>query len=350
MTFIWPYMLVSLVLVPVLVIVYLNILRGRTARQRNAFAAQFRGLGASQIAAARQPGARRHIPPALFLVGVTLLLVALARPQTTVSLPRVEGTVILAFDVSGSMAADDLKPTRMDAAKAAAADFVRRQPATVQVGVVGFSDSGFMVQAPSNNQDEVLAAIDRLAPQRGTSVGHGIDASLNAIAQSLAPRRTEGQAVPGEPGSLSLNTPAPTLAPTPVPRGVYTSAVIILLTDGDNNEAPDPLQSAQAAIDRGVRIYTVGIGTTQGTTVHVNGFSVHTALDEGLLQQIAQSTDGVYYNATSAQELRSIYDNLNPQLIVKPQQMEVTALFSGASILVMLAGGILSLVWFNRLP
>lgn len=349
MTFIWPYMLLSLVLVPLLVIVYLRILHQRRAFAARAFASQFRSQGANPVQAAHQPGARRHLPPALFLAGVALLLVSLARPQTTVSLPRVEGTVILAFDVSGSMAADDLKPTRMDAAKAAAADFVKRQPATVQIGVVGFSDSGFSVQAPSNNQEEVLAAISRLAPQRGTSVGHGIEASLNAIANSLAPQRVQGQAA-GEPGSLSLNTPAPTLAPTPVPKGTYTSAVIILLTDGDNNEAPDPLQSAQAAIDRGVRIYTVGIGSPQGTTVHVNGFSVHTALNEALLQQIAQSTDGVYYNAESAQELLSIYDHLNPQLIVKPEKMEITALFAGASILVMLVGGIFSLVWFNRLP
>ena len=125
---------------------------------------------------------RRHIPPALFLAGLTILIVALARPQTVVSLPRVEGTVILAFDVSGSMAADDMKPTRMEAAKAAARDFVQRQPPSVQIGVVAFSDNGFSVQVPTNDQDAILAAINRLTPQRGTSLANGIRASLNAIA------------------------------------------------------------------------------------------------------------------------------------------------------------------------
>ena len=342
MTFLWPVMLVSLLLIPLLAALYFRILR-----RRQAFADQFRGMAAGP--AQPQPGMRRHVPPMFFLAGVALLLVALARPQATVSLPRVEGTVILAFDVSGSMAADDLKPTRMDAAKAAAEDFVKRQPPTVQIGVVGFSDSGFSVQPPSNNPDEVIAAIERLAPQRGTSLGHGIEASLNAIAISQAVPRTQGQSA-GEPGSLSLNTPQPTPTPTAVPRGTYTSAVIVLLTDGDNNESPDPLQAAQAAIDRGVRIYTVGIGSPQGTDVHVNGFTVNTRLDEGLLKQIAQATDGVYYNASDAQQLLSIYDNLDPQLTLKPQKIEITAIFAGASILALLVGGVFSLAWFNRLP
>ena len=145
-------------------------------------AASYGSLGLVQEAAGRQLGARRHIPPALFLAGLTILMVALARPQTVVSLPRVEGTVILAFDVSGSMAAEDLKPTRMEAAKAAARDFVQRQPRSVQIGVVAFSDSGFAVQAPTNDQEAILAAINRLTPQRGTSLGQGILASLNTIA------------------------------------------------------------------------------------------------------------------------------------------------------------------------
>lgn len=154
----------------------------------------------------------------------------------------------------------------------------------------------------------------------------------------------------GEPAHLSDLTPVPTPTPTPVPKGTYAPAAIILLTDGENNESPDPLAAAQSAADQGVRIYTVGIGSAAGTTVHVNGFNLHTQLDETLLKQIAQVTDGVYYNAASTQDLRSIYDHLNPQLTIKPEKMEVTSIFAGASILALLIGGIFSLLWFSRMP
>ena len=177
MSFIWPAVLVLLLLVPLFVVLYLRI-----QRRRQGLAARYGTLGSVQEAAQRPLGARRHIPPAFFLAGLTILLIALARPQMVVSLPRLEGTVILAFDVSGSMAADDLKPTRMEAAKAAAQAFVARQPPTVQIGVVSFSDSGFAVQAPTNEQETVLAAINRLRPERGTSLAHGILTALNTIA------------------------------------------------------------------------------------------------------------------------------------------------------------------------
>jgi Ca-activated chloride channel family protein len=238
------------------------------------------------------------------------------------------------------MAADDLKPTRMEAAKTAARDFVQRQPSSVQIGVVAFSDSGFTVQVPTNDQEAILAAINRLTPQRGTSLANGILASLNTIAVGA------GQA----PHLYSNLSPTPTPTPTPVPKGTYTSAVIVLLTDGENNESPDPFAAAQTAADRGVRIYTVGIGSAAGTTLHINGFTVHTQLDEAMLKQISQLTDGTYYNAENEQDLRTIYDNLNPQLVIKPEKTEVTSIFAGVSILVLLIGGVFSLLWFSRLP
>lgn len=338
-------MLIFLILVPLAVVYYVRL---QQRRKRNA--ARYGSLGFVQGAPGSRPGIRRHIPPLLFLAGLTILLVSLARPQTTVQVPRVQGTVILAFDVSGSMAADDMKPTRMDAAKAAAKDFVQRQPTSVQVGVVGFSDSGFSIQAPTNDSDTVIAAINRLAPQRGTSVGHGIEASLNAIAIGTGQSGVQGQPnTNGEPANLSnQNGPAPT--PTAVPKGTHSSAVIVLLTDGENNENPDPIAAAQAAAGRGVRVYTVGIGSAAGTNVHINGFTVHTQLDESLLKQIAQTTQGAYYNADNAQDLHTIYDNLDPELFIKPEQLEVTSLFAGASILVMLIGGLFSMVWFSRMP
>jgi Ca-activated chloride channel family protein len=135
-----------------------------------------------------------------------------------------------------------------------------------------------------------------------------------------------------------------------MPPGTYTSAVIVLLTDGENNESPDPLDAAQAAADRGVRIYTVGIGSAAGTTLELDGFSVHTRLDEEMLRRLSAITGGAYYSAQDEGELRAIYENLDPQLAVKPEQTEVTSLFAGASILVLLAGGLLSLLWFGHVP
>ncbi len=335
MSFIWPELLLLLPLVPLLVVLYIVLQRQRQQRIQ-----RFSRLPFLQRAVGQRFGLRQHIPPALFLASLTILLIAMARPQTVLSLPKVQGTIILAFDVSGSMAADDLKPTRLDAAKVAARDFVERQPSTVQIGVVAFSDNGFSVQTTSYDQEAVLAAINRLTPQRGTSIANGIVAALSAIAVG------NGQ----DQHLYSKITPAPTPSPTPVPKGTYTPAVIVLLTDGENNESPDPLAAAQAAADRGVRIYTVGIGSPAGTTLHINGFTVHTQLDAATLQQIAQITGGKYYSAENAQQLRTIYDNLNTQLVTKPEETEVTSLFAGASLLVLLIAGALSLVWFNRLP
>jgi Ca-activated chloride channel family protein len=335
MSFIWPIGFVSLALIPFFVALYLRLLL-----RRRRMVAHYGSLGFMQQQGGKDIGALRHIPPVFFLIGLTILIVALARPQAVISLPRVAGTVILGFDVSGSMGADDMKPTRMDAAKSAATDFVQKQPVTIQVGVVAFSDNGFSVQAPTNDQTTILAAITRLTPERGTSLAHGIQAALNSIASGTS-----------ETTHLYSNlTPVPTATPTPVPKGTYTPAAIVLLSDGENNENPDPLAAAQAAADRGVRIYTVGIGSPAGATVKINGFSMHTQLDEQMLQQIAQLTGGKYYNAQNEQDLRAIYENLQTQLIVKPEQTELTALFVGAGVLALLMGGILSLLWFSRLP
>lgn len=327
-------MLVFLLLISVAILLYL-----RMQRQRRRLAANYGSFGFAT--SAHMPGISRHIAPILFLIALAIFIVALARPQTVISLPRIEGTVILAFDVSGSMAADDLKPTRMDAAKVAAKDFIQRQPPTVQIGVVAFSDNGFAVQPPTNEPEGVLAAIDRLAPQRGTSLAQGIQASLNTIASAAAG--------PG-PRLYSNLRPTPTPTPTPVPQGTFIPAVIVLLSDGENNMRPDPLAAAQTAVDRGVRIYTVGVGSAAGVNLHINGFNVHTQLDEPTLQQIAQMTGGTYFNAQSAQDLRSIYDNLDPELVIKPEKTEITSVLAGMSIFVWLIGGTISLLWFGRLP
>jgi Ca-activated chloride channel family protein len=269
--------------------------------------------------------------------------VALARPQAVVALPKQEGTVILAFDVSASMAATDLAPTRIDAAKAAAKEFVVRQPSSVTIGVVAFSDSGVSVQAPTSDQGAVVAAIDRLTPQKGTSLASGILASLRVIAIA--------EAGPWANDYYSNQSPAPTATPTPtpVPSGYHAPAVIVLLTDGENNESPDPLTAAQTAADQGVRIYTVGIGSAAGTTITLSGFQIHTQLDEATLQQIATLTGGAYYAASDAQQLQSIYGNLDTQLVVQPQMTEITSLLAGVSLLLLIGGVLTSLLWLGRL-
>ncbi len=238
------------------------------------------------------------------------------------------------------MAATDLRPTRMEAAKSAARDFIKHEPPSVRIGVVAFSDGGFSVQTPTTDQDAILAAINRLAPQKGTSLANGILASLNTIAST------------GEQPSESYSnlTPAPTPTPTPMPQGSYSSSAIILLTDGENNENPDPLTAAQEAAARGVRIYTVGIGSATGANLHIEGFTIHTQLDEPTLQQISQITGGTYFNAESEQQLLKIYDALDPQLVVRPEKTEVTSIFAGASVLILTVGGLFSLLWFGRVP
>lgn len=333
MTFSWPLMLLTLLLIPIFIVIYI-----RTYQRRQKIIENMGSLGFVQDAGGNRIGKRRHIPPVLFLVGLTILLVALARPQAVISLPGLESTVILSFDVSGSMSATDIQPTRMEAAKAAAREFVQRQPSNVEIGVVAFSDGGISVQAPTKDQETILAAIDRLAPQRGTSLGSGILASLNAIALD------RGE-VPVTEDSL---TPVPT--PTPVPYGTYIPAAIVLLTDGENTTNPDPLESALTAAQQGVRVYTIGVGSAAGTTLTVNDFTVFTQLNEPILQQIASITDGVYFNAQSEEDLRAIYENLDVQVVIKPEKTEITSIFTGISILFMLLGGAFSLVWFNRLP
>jgi Ca-activated chloride channel family protein len=336
MSFIWPAMLFLLLVIPLFVLRYITL-----HKRRQQALARFNSLGFTQ--GGRQSGRigiRRHIPAAFFMISLSILIFALARPETVVSLPKVEGTVILAFDISGSMAAEDLKPTRMEAAKVAARDFVERQPEGVLIGVVAFSDSGIEVQPPTDEQDAIFAAINRLTPQRGTSLGNGLLVSLNTIAAGKRP-----------PPSLYSNlTPLPSPTPAVVPKGTYINASIILLSDGENNQNPNPLAVAQLASQRGVRIHTVGIGSPAGVDLQVDGFTIHTQLDEAMLQAISQITEGNYHNAENEDELRKIYENLSPELVFKPERTEVTSLFAGVGIVIFLIGGTLSLLWFSRLP
>ena len=326
-------MLITLVTIPVLAGLYLLLQneRRKHAKRYGNFGTLLNGANGQQL------GIYRHIPVMIFLTGLAILMISLARPQAIISLPRIEGTIILAFDVSGSMAAGDLQPTRMEAAKAAARDFVARQPTSVQIGVVAFSDGGFAVQSPTNEQEAIMASINRLTPQRGTSLAHGILASLNTITAGI------NQTDQDQENSTDIT-------PLLTSEEIYQHAVIILLTDGENNVPPDPFSAAQTASDHGVRIYPIGIGSETGAILDIEGFSVYTQLNKALLQQIAQITGGIYFHAQNEEDLRAIYENITPKLVIKPEEMEVTSIFAGTSMLILLIGGAFSLQWFSRMP
>jgi Ca-activated chloride channel homolog len=339
MTFTWPAMLSLLLLVPAMIVAYIL-----AQRRRQKYALRYASLSLVKDALGRGPGIRRHIPPAVFILALAVMIVALARPVAVVTLPLHEGTVILTMDVSGSMQADDLKPTRMEAAKAAARAFVDKQPPGVRIGVVSFSDNASIVQAPTEDRDAVIAAINRLQPQRATAIGRGLLVSLDAIFEGGA---EEASAMPTlAPGVV----PTPTPSPTPVPKGQYASALVVLMTDGENNQFPPPLDIVDQVVNRGIRVYTVGVGSPEGTVLHIRGRSIRTRLDADTLKRIAELTDGVYYQASTETDLRTIYENLSSGLVLRSQRTEITALLTGIAAALLLCAGILSLLWFNRLP
>jgi Ca-activated chloride channel family protein len=239
------------------------------------------------------------------------------------------------------MRATDFEPNRMEAAKAAAKAFVERQPDGIVIGVVAFSDSGFSVQEPTGERDEINAAIDRLAPERGTALGQGILSSLTAIELALHGPDTN---------YYSNRSPEPTPEPTPVPAGTWAPAAIVLLTDGENNEEPDPMEVAGLARVRGVRIHTVGIGSPEGAVLEIEGFRVHSRLNQPLLEQIAQVTGGSYYAADTTGELEAIYAGLDTRLVMRPETIEATAIMVGAGIAVLMAGAAMSLLLLGRWP
>jgi Ca-activated chloride channel family protein len=329
MTFIWPFMLVSLLLVPLLVGLYFRLMQ-----KREQAVADLGPLGRTEDSSGRSLGLRRHAPPMFFLIGLSLLLFGVSRPEMLINLPRTEGTVILAFDVSSSMNADDLSPTRIEAAKSAARAFVENQPNTIMIGIVAFSNGGLIVQQPTNDQATLFSTIDRLTPQGGTSLGHGIFTSLNAIA---------GEALTIDETSLEEGAPSLKIDNS-------SAAVVILLTDGENTNDPDPLEIAQLAAESGVRIYPVGIGSHEGTVVEINGFNILTQLNEPMLQEIANLTNGSYYFAEGEGKLQEIYENIDLQLTIEGEKSEVTSIVAGVSLLFILVGGALSVLWFGRLP
>ncbi|WP_232665325.1 vWA domain-containing protein [Pseudonocardia sp. TRM90224] len=326
MSFVWPWMLLGLVAVPLAVLWYRRLLRARAERR-----ARLAAIGL--VAPASASGRRRHIPPVLLLVALALMLVALARPEAVVPQPRQEGTVILAFDVSSSMAATDITPSRIEAAKVAARAFVDRQPPTVRVGVVAFSGSGLVTQEATADRAVVLAAIDRLAPHGGTALARGLQTSLSAVAGKPV--------LVDEGGAGSIEPQGPDL-------GYHGSAAIILLSDGENTDDPDPIEVAEIASSAGVRVYPIGIGSPDGTVLEIDGFQVATALDEPMLRDIATRTDGRYFPAADERALAAVYDSIELEWTVEAEHIEITALVAAAAAVLVLLGVALSVTWFGR--
>lgn len=342
MSFLWPTSLFFLVAVPVLLGLYIW-----SQRRRRKYALRYASLSLVKEALGRGPGIRRHIPPALYLLSLAFMLFALARPITVVKVPSQEGTVILAIDVSGSMRATDIKPDRITAAKEAAKAFVEKQGDSVKIGVVSFASDASIVQAPTLDHDLVIAAIDRLRLQRATAIGRAVLTSLDAIWEDEGSEGDQPSAVLTQP--QNPNAPQ-TPAKTAVPGAAKASASIILLTDGQNNQFPPPLAIIDQAITRGIRVYTVGVGTPAGAVLSLEGRSIRTALDETTLKQIAEDTDAQYFLATSDADLKKVYENLSTELVLRTQKTEVTALFTLVAAVFSIVASALSLLWFNRLP
>ena len=316
-TFVWPYALVGLALVPVLVWLY-----GRRLRDQAKRRAEYAAMGLVPVTPAR----RAWVAPVLMLLGVTLALGAMARPTATVPEPRREGTVVLAFDVSTSMTAPDIAPTRLDAAKAAALAFVERQPENVKVGVVAFGAVAMVTQTPTLDKTAVTAAIKRLQPSGSTSVGRGLIAGISAIAGKNI-QLTDG---------------------TEQDIGWYGGSTIVILSDGEETGGPDPLELADLASTAGIRIHTVGLGTPSGTQIKVDGFTLSTRLDEGLLRQIAETTDGSYHQASDEAGLRAVYEAIELSWTIRQVPHEVTSWVVSLALLLVAAGAGWSIVRTGR--
>jgi Ca-activated chloride channel family protein len=299
---------------------------------------------------------RRHIPPLLFLLAIVGALIAVARPSAIVTLPSDARTIILAMDVSLSMRATDIDPNRIVAAQNAAKAFVTELPQDIRAGIVTFAGTASVVQPPTQNREDLIAAIDRFQLQRHTAIGSGIIVAL----ATLFPEEgidLESAVFGNNFGSRDnsrRNTPDRTQKAEKkpfkaVPAGSYTSAAIILLTDGRRTTGPDPLDAARMAADHGVRVFTVGFGSAAGGAVDIDGMSIYMRFDEETLKGIAGLTQAEYFHAGSAGDLKKIYEGLNVRFALERKETEITALFTAVAALLAVASATLSLLWFNRI-
>jgi len=344
-TFFWPHFLWLLLLVPLLLLVYVWLLR-----RKKKTAVRYASLSIVREAMAGGSQWRRHVPPALFLLALTAMLLAAARPFATLTLPSLQQTIILAMDVSGSMRATDVEPNRLVASQNAAKAFLAELPRHVKVGIVAFAGTAQVVQPATLNREDLVAAIDKFQKPRPPAIGSAIvvslseifpDAGIDLSSMMYGRDKPRGQAI--DQGKTEKKEH------TPVPAGSYSSAAIILLTDGQRTTGVDTLEAAKMAADRGVRVYTVGIGTVEGETIGFEGWSMRVRLDEETLKEVANRTQGEYYYAGTAENLKKVYEALSTRLTVEKKETEVSGLLAllAAALAVVSAG--LSLLWFNRI-
>jgi Ca-activated chloride channel homolog len=345
MNFLWPEFLWLLAALPLLVLLYLWLLR-----RKKKMALRYASLSIVKEAMGAGQTLRRHIPPALFLLAMAAMLIAAARPTAVVTLPSNQQTIILAMDVSGSMRAADVQPNRLVAAQNAAKAFIGELPRNVKVGIVAFAGSAQVAQSPTVNHEDLITAIDRFQLQRATATGNAIvislatlfpDAGIELESLQSGRERQRGFAIDSER--------KPKKDFTPVAPGSYSSAAIIMLTDGQRTTGVDPMDAAKLAADRGVRVYTVGIGTVDGETIGFEGWSMRVRLDEETLKAIANKTSAEYFYAGTATDLKKVYQTLSSKLTVEKKETEISALFAMAAAALALLSAGLSLLWFNRI-
>ncbi|HWV89498.1 MAG TPA: VWA domain-containing protein [Burkholderiales bacterium] len=335
MNFLSPEFLWLLIAVPLIAGFYLLLLK-----KRKQAALRYANLEIVKAAIGRGLWWRRHVPPAILLAALGAMLFATARPTAVITLPTHHETVILAMDVSGSMRANDVEPSRIEAAQAAARAFIAQQPRSTRIGVVAFAGSAALVQPPTSNRHDLRAAIDQLQLQHATAVGSGILVSLKAI----FPQEEFELPPPGQRRAAKQSFPTAKA----VPPGSYAEAAIILLTDGQTTAGPDPVDAARLAAERGVRVFTVGVGTDNGQILNGEGWSMRVRLDEEPLKAIADLTRAEYFYAGSAPDLRKVYETLRAKLVLEKKETEITALFSAIAAAAVLLSATLSLLWFNR--
>ena len=345
MDLLWPGFLLLLGLIPLIVAVYILMLR-----RRRRFVVRYSSLALLGVALPRQSWLRRHLPFALFLLALAGLVIALTRPVAIVSVPTSRANIILAMDVSRSMCSDDIPPNRLQAAQAAAMSFIDSQKASTHIGVVAFAGFAELILPPTSDAEVLGDAIASLTTGRRTAIGSAILESLDAIAE-----------IDGTVAPVTTST-SPGIEPTPVPRGAYAPSIIVLLTDGASNQGPLPLDAAQHAVDRGVRVYTIGFGTAQGGRLDCRGAGsfgggfgrfgggfgggrFRRGIDEETLKEIADITGGTYYAPESADELQEVLQSLPTYLITKHETAEISVAFVAIGTLLAAFAIVLSLRW-----
>ncbi|HET9344689.1 MAG TPA: VWA domain-containing protein [Candidatus Limnocylindrales bacterium] len=352
MTFASPELLVGLLLVPVAIGVYLLV-----QRRRSRYAVRFTNVDLLANIAPRTPAWRRHIPPLLYLVAISALVVGLARPSMVLAVPREEATIILTIDVSRSMRATDVEPTRLAAAQAAASDFVDALPESFRVGLVVFSTEARIVASPTTDRAEIHQAIDGLHANGGTAMGDAIALSLQAAGVDEPGSGSAASPAPPAPPDASASpdaadSPDPSASPAPDERPLVAT---VLLSDGANSTGDlEPQQAADQAAAAGVPIYTIALGTADGTVEVPNIFGLPETMpvppDTETLAEVAETTGGRFFDAPTAEDLAQIYENLGSRVGYTEEEQEVTQLFAAVALAFVLAGAGLAAHWFNRFP